>query len=95
MASEKVFLAKNEVVTPNDEIDFAEVKSQFFLPEAISAALGTSYKSCGTDLYQLDPTNAHSVGIKDALSSIVVISKINISNVIPAIVGNVVIFLIF
>lgn len=53
MTKHTVFSVKKQVTT--NRIDFAEVKSNYSLPEAISAALGTSYKSCGTDLYQLDP----------------------------------------
>ncbi|WP_330130811.1 phage/plasmid primase, P4 family [Shewanella xiamenensis] len=54
MHTPNIYATQNQAAT-SKRIDFAEVKSQFFLPEAISAALGTSYKSCGTDLYQLDP----------------------------------------
>ncbi|MCT8867148.1 phage/plasmid primase, P4 family [Shewanella xiamenensis] len=64
MASQTFFSSNNQLVASN-RIDFAEVKGNVSLPEAISVALGTSYKPCGTDLYQLEPDECPYCGHKD------------------------------
>ncbi|ABM25032.1 phage / plasmid primase, P4 family [Shewanella sp. W3-18-1] len=64
MHTPNIYATQNQAAT-SKRIDFAEVKSQFFLPEVISAALGTSYKSCGgIDRYQLDPDECPFCGHK-------------------------------
>ncbi|MFB2672900.1 phage/plasmid primase, P4 family [Shewanella xiamenensis] len=63
MASQTFFSSNNQLVASN-RIDFAEVKSTFSLPEAISVALGTTYKSYGADTYQLEPDECPYCGHK-------------------------------
>lgn len=63
MTSQTRFTTENQPVT-SKYINFAEVKGNFSLPEVVSAALNTSYKSCGTDIYQLEPDECPNCGHK-------------------------------